>query len=374
MKTFSRYSTLVHSILLSFVCFFASCSSKHAQEAEQSSIHSDSVRDSVRVVQVNVFLPESTIVLPGDLKAWEQTALYPKVKGFVKRLAVDRGSIVRRGQILAVLDAPELQEQLTEAQAKLDESRTKFDESKAAFMRLLQTSQTSGAVAVGELEAAKLRVLGDSAAVASVHAALQAKREMVGYLTITAPFDGMITERNISPGALVGPDDVAKSHPIFVVENNRTLRLTLAVPELYSSQVRTNAKVEFTVSAIPAAIFTAMLSRSSGSLEQSIRSMMVEFDVPNPKNILKAGMYADVKLPIKRETPTLFVPASSVVNSTERTFVIVVRDGKTEWINVKKGLTLDSLTEVFGNLTEKDIVVKRASEEFRSGKTVVVVQ
>jgi RND family efflux transporter MFP subunit len=374
MKTiFKRTAFLAAACLLTF-WLLASCSSKHESKRDEYSEQSSQSTDSVRVESVRELLPETAIVLPGDLKPWEQTTLYPKVKGFVKHLAVDRGSLVKHGQVLAVLDAPELQEQLSESVAKLEEYRARFDQSKAVFARLLQTSQTSGAVAAGELEAAKSRVAADSASVASMRSAVQAKRDIVGYLTITAPFDGMITERNISQGALVGPDDVAKSRPMFVLENNRTLRLTVAVPEQYSSELAAKAAVEFTVSALPEKVFTAKLSRSSGTLEQNIRAMMAEFDVLNPSGTLKAGMYADVKLPVKRQAATLFVPTSAIVNSTERTFVIAVRDGKAEWVNVKKGITLDSLTEVFGNLTVTDAVIKKASEEIRNGKAVTAAR
>lgn len=358
------------TILLCTAYLLASCSSKQNESAEHSAKHPA----AVTVVPVQELLPEGSIILPGDLKAWEQITIYAKVKGFVKRLSVDRGSAVRRGQVLAVLDAPELQEQLAEALAKLEESRAQFAHSKAVFMRLLQTNQTQGAVSAGELETAKLRAAADSAAVQSMQSAVQTKREMVRYLSINAPFDGIITERNISPGALVGPDDVAKARPMFVLENNRTLRLTVAVPEQYSSELQAKAKVTFTVSALPEQVFSAELSRSSGTLEQNIRAMLTEFDVPNPTNMLKAGMYADVKLPVKRHTPTLFVPTNSIVNSTERTFVVAVRDGRAEWINVKKGLALDSLTEVFGALSAKDVVLKKASEEIRSGTAVNVRQ
>jgi RND family efflux transporter MFP subunit len=374
----SLHLTLHLTTLLCAVWFMASCSSKQNEQSEQSAKRPDSMRDSmrdsVRVVRVRELLPESAIVLPGDFKPWAQTTIYAKVKGFIKSLAVDRGSVVRRGQVLAVLDAPELTEQLAEAQARLEQARATLNESKAFYARLLQTSKTQGAVAEGEVEAARLKAAADSAAAESMRAAVQAKREMVGYLTITAPFDGMITERDVSPGALVGPDDVAKARPMFVLENNRTLRLTVAVPEVYSGEVHAKASIEFTVSALPEKVFTAKLSRSSGALEQGLRAMIAEFDVPNSTNTLKTGMYADVKLPIKRDAATLFVPTSAVVNSTERTFVIVVRDGTTAWVNVKKGVVVDSLTEVFGNLTAQDYVIERASEEMKAGKAVVAVQ
>ncbi len=276
---------------------------------------------------------------------------------------------VKRGQTLAVLEAPELQAQLAEGLARVEDFKSQYLASKLTYQRLVQMSGTQGAVAVNELDVVKSKMVVDSMQMLSALESYKAKKEMVNYLTIKEPFDGIITKRNISPGELVGPE---VSEPLFILENSAILRLTIAIPELYSSQLKVGTEVKFKVNALPEKIFTAHLSRSSESLDLSNRSMYAEFDVANQSHLLKSGMYAEVSLLVERSAPTLFVSSSSVVNSTERVFVIQVVDLHAQWIDVKTGTQLDTLVEVFGPLKAGALVVSRASEEIRDGSEVVV--
>ncbi len=326
--------------------------------------------DSLATVEVKMLRPAREISLPGELVPWASVVIQAKVKGYVKSVLVDRGSRVRRGQVLAMLEAPELEAQVAEAKSKVEDFRSQSMASRVTYRRLRQTSLTNGAVAANELDLAMARQVADSTQVVAAEAAYEARKQVVNYLTITAPFDGIITSRNVSPGELVGPDG-AKS--LFSIEDNSTLRLTVAIPELYSAQLDPSAEVSFRVSALPEKKFAAHLSRSSESLDQSIRSMYAEFDVDNHAHLLKSGMYADVQLPVARSASTLFVPASSVVNSTERVFVIRVKDGKLKWTDVRTGVQSNGMVEIFGALREGDPVVARASEELRDGRPVIAL-
>jgi RND family efflux transporter MFP subunit len=336
----------------------------------------------VAVATVQSLQPSKKVTLPGELKPWNRVTMYAKVKGFVREITVDRGTNVRKGQVLARLDAPEVLSELSQAQAQLQaqeatlaEQTTRARASRLTYQRMIQTAKMEGAVSLNELDQAHARMQGDSAMVAvargSVQAAqsnLQAKRELRQYLTITAPFDGVVIERNISPGALVGAGDSSK--PLFVLEDNRTLRLTVAIPESFANQLKTQSSVAFTVNAMPERRFNARLSRSAESLVEANRAMMAEFDVNNASRELKAGMYAEVTLPIERSAKTLFVPTTSVVSSSEKQFVIRVRDNRAQWVSVQKGNVVDSLVEVFGDLQPGIAIVRTASEEIRDGQTV----
>lgn len=324
--------------------------------------------DSVETVEVKKLQPARTIVLPGDLKPWEVVSIQAKVKGYVRMVLVDRGAFVKRGTLLAALEAPELQAQKAEARARVEDNRSKQVASQLTYQRMLQTSKTQGAVAANEIDLARSRKLVDSMQVVSAEASYDAVREMINYLNITAPFDGIITERNISPGELVGPE---RSKPMFVLENSETLRLTVGIPEVYSGQLKSKEPIQFKVTAVPERVFQEKISRTSQSLDFSIRSMMIEIDVPNRDHLLKAGMYAEVTLPVERSLPTMFVPASSVINSTERVFVIQVMDGHCRWIDIRTGVQTGGLVEIFGPLKEGDKVVVKASEELRDGAAII---
>lgn len=333
--------------------------------------------ESSRVVSLK---PSKSMTFPGELKPWNQVGIHAKVSGFVRSIPVDRGSVVRKGQVLAVLDAPEVHSELSRAdaqkiaaQAELSRQTAHLTASRATYDRLLLTNKVQeGSISVNEIDQARSRMWSDSAAVAAARENLKAaealynsRSEFASYLTLTAPFDGVITERNISPGALVGPGEHGK--PLFVLEDSRTLRLTVAVPESFSGSLSQGAAVTFSVTAFPDREFHARLARSAGSLLEENRAMMVEFDTDNRNGELKAGMYANVSLPVIRTDSTLFVPVSSVVTSSERVFVIRLKNDSAQWVTVKKGIVADSLVEVFGDLRPGDRVVRNASEEIREG-------
>jgi RND family efflux transporter MFP subunit len=256
----------------------------------------------------------------------------------------------------------------------LSEATTRYQISGNTYSRMLRTNKTKGAVSLNELDVAHARVLTDSSATAMAKGNVQAARsfaesksELAKYLIVSAPFDGIITERNISPGALVGPGE-SNAKPLFVLEDNTRLRLTLAIPENLTSAVPDKGSVTFTVTSTPEKQYHATFARSSRTLSEANRSMMTEFDVNNTSRELKAGMYAQVRLNTERTSKTLFVPTTSVVSSSEQVFVIRRKDNKAEWVTVKRGIVVDSLVEVFGDLHEGDPIVKKASEEFRNGE------
>ncbi|MGH9360089.1 MAG: efflux RND transporter periplasmic adaptor subunit [Terriglobia bacterium] len=339
------------------------------------------VIDTAKVVSHRL---DVTIPLPGELLPYEVVAIYPKVTGFVQWMGVDRGSEVKQGQLLARLVAPELVAQRAEAQAKLQsaENREIAAEAKLAadegtYQRLKVAAATPGVISDEELEVAEKSAEADRASVVALRDATQAAQAAVravetleGYLRVTAPFDGIITERNVHPGALVGPAGGTQKS-MLRIEHMTRLRLVVAVPEAYVAGVTQGAKVDFTVSAFPGRTFTGSVARIADSLDQSTRTMPVELDVWNPDRKLHSGMFPQVSWPVHRPAPSLFVPQTAVARTMEAMFVIRVRDGKTEWVDVKPGANSGNLIEVFGALHAGDEVALHASEELRPNTQVV---
>lgn len=328
-----------------------------------------------------------TLSLPGELTPYQTVALYSRVNGFVKSITVDRGSRVRAGQQLATLEAPELAAQRSEAQSKLQSAeaqlaaiRAKADASVSTYEKLKAASATPGVVAGNDVVLAQKAVEADqsqmSAARQNVEAARQALesvKDMEGFLRITAPFSGVVTERNVHPGALVGPSGGPGSTlPIVrIVESNR-LRLVVPVPEAYTAGVTNGMSLTFTVFAYPGQTFTGVVSRISHAVDVSTRSMAVELDVDNADGRLAPGTFTQVTWPVRRRAPSLLVPAGSVASTTGRTFVIRVRGGRTEWVDVKTGLTSGALVEVFGDLKSGDEIAARGTDELKAGASVQV--
>jgi len=184
-----------------------------------------------------------------------------------------------------------------------------------------------------------------------------------------------VTERNVHPGALVGPTGGpgAATPIVRIVESNR-LRLVVPVPEAYAANVRTGVALTFSVAAYPAQKFSGTVSRISRSVDVGTRTMAVELDVDNSDGRLAPGAFSQVRWPVRRTAPSLLVPHGSVASTTGRTFVIRVRGGRTEWVDVKTGLESGPLIEVFGDLKAGDDVAARGSDEVRAGVQVQTKQ
>jgi RND family efflux transporter MFP subunit len=218
------------------------------------------------------------------------------------------------------------------------------------------------------LEAARANVEAMNSSVKAAEAAVRTVREMEAYLELRAPFEGVVTERNAHPGSLVGPSGM----PIVRIEQVSRLRLVVPVPEMYVGGITRGTRVAFKVAAFPDQTFEATVQRPAYSLDVKTRSMSVELDVRNPNRLLSPGMFAEVQWPVVRRQPTLFVPTSSLVRTSERQFVVRVRGGVAEWVDVRRGEVTGNLIEVFGDLHEGDVVIRRGNDEIRQGTRVAV--
>lgn len=319
-----------------------------------------------------------TVELPGEFAPFLNVDVRAKVRGYVERVLVDRGSVVKQGQVLAELSAPEMKAQIAEAESRVQAMESERMQAEAELagaestaQRLVKAAETPGAVAGNEVEVARQRVAALKALVEArrqasraARASVEAQRELESYLKITAPFDGVVTERRAHPGALAGPE---AGSVLLVLQQVARLRLVVAVPEQYTGGIVTGARVEFRVAAFPERTFAGTVARVSHEVDAKTRTMPVELDVRNGDGALAPGMYPAVRWPVRRAGQALFVPKASVVTTTERTFVIRNRDGKAEWVDVVKGPVDGDLMEVAGALRAGDRVVRRGTDEIRDG-------
>jgi len=319
-----------------------------------------------------------TVELPGEFQPFQSVSIHAKVRGYVDRVLVDRGSVVKQGQLLAELTAPEMKTQIAEAESKVqaaESDRLQAEAQLAAVQatgdRLKKAAETPGAVAGNELvqaqkqaEALDALVQSKRQAAEALKETVQTQRDLEAYLRITAPFDGIVTDRLVHPGALVGP---GADPVLLVVQEVSHLRLVVAVPEENVGGIVKGARVEFRVPAYPDRTHSGTVARISHALDPKTRTMAVELDVFNPDGSLSPGMYPSVKWPVRQSHPALLVPKTSVVTTTERTFVIRDHNGRAEWVNVAKGAPDGDLIEILGNLRAGDMVVRRATDEIREG-------
>ncbi len=352
---------LVSASLLGFL--FSSCSQQDGQKKELQ--YRTSISETYPTAPIAVLNPQYQISVPAELKPYEQVAIYAKVTGFVKQIRVERGDRVKKGQLLAVLEAPEMQQQYLSDRSTEQKVYSDYLYAKQAYDRLVVASETTGAVAEIELDRAKSAMESAKSAYDASKAGTGHTSQLQEYLYITAPFNGIITQRNVSVGALAGK---ANYLPLFRVAQDDKLRLTLSLPEKHASSVYPEMPATFTISSQPGKIFDAKLSRTSGILDPHDRSLALEFDVSNSSGQLQGGDYAQVKLKLKRENPSNWVKSQSVLKTQSGKYVLTFNNNQVKRIAVNEGNRLDSLTEVFGNLSPNDKIIIKPSEEIKTVK------
>jgi RND family efflux transporter MFP subunit len=344
---------MMRSVALSLAVVFAGCAASAPSDARSDGGSSSAGAAALDVVPVAQQRLEKTVRLPGELSSFETVALFPRVSAFVEEVLVDRGSKVKRGDLLVRLSAPELSAQRAEAEAKASIDRQTAE-------RLKNAAGTPGAVSKQEIDVAESAARAGDDKVRSL-------RTLEGYLMVRASFDGVITRREVHPGALVGP---SSGTAMLWLQHVSALRLTVDVPEADAGAIAEGDKAAFTVPAWPGQTFGGVIRRIAHAVDVRTRSMPVELDVDNRDGRLAPGMLAEVRWPLRRATPSLVVPASAIAQTTERTFVDRVRDGVVEQVPVRRGLAIGDKAEVFGALAPGDLVLRRGSEEMKSGARV----
>src|SRR5215204_1378446 len=324
--------------------------------------------DPVKVFVLAMDSAQKNILLPGELLPNEHAQLRAKVQGYIKKMNVDIGSKVHKGQVLALIDAPEINSRVQELNEKVNAALSRYQSSKDYFERINTASKTDGVIAPSELQRTRNQMMGDSSEYKAALFAASSYRQIGNYLAIVAPYNGIITQRNIEVGSFVGS---ANEKPLFELEDNAMLRLQAAVPEIYTGAVLINNSGELTTRSFPDKKFKAKLVRKSGSIDNETRSEIWEFEVPNTSRELKAGSYADVRLRFLRSQPSLVVPTSAVVTTLEKKFVIKVSNNTTQWIDVRAGFNMGDKQEIFGELKVGDTILLKANEEIKAGTKLV---
>lgn len=334
----------------------AACSGKKQPAATTET----AAQDTVAAFILQPDTARKTIELPAELLPYEQAALYAKVQGFVRDMKADLGDHVKKGQTLAVIEAPEVNSRFAESEAALLSAKAKWASSRDNFERLYRASraQTPGIVAPVDLERNRQQMLADSATYEAARRQSQAYKAVSGYLHITAPFDGVITARNADAGALVGTNTM-----LLTIQNIRTLRLRAAVPEIYVNTAAGLKDIMFRVDAYPTQHFKAELSRKSGTIDPATRTELWEFKVDNSRQLLKAGAFAYVKIGMQRQGASFVVPPTTIATTQEKKFVIRVKDGKAHWVDVRQGMATEKGIEVFGELNAGDTLLVKGTDE-----------
>jgi RND family efflux transporter MFP subunit len=355
MKKFIKIAFIVTLFTL---CIITSCNRIQEQKSEQKStiVH-------YLLANVEKDYLKATVKLPAQLAAYREISIFPKVNGFVKKVYVDIGSQVKEGQLVMTLEAPELEQAVMQAKEKYNKTKVDFLIVKENYQRLQQASQTTGAVSPLDLSTAKARVDADSILCNQEKANWEMQKTMLSYLNITAPFSGVVTERNVHEGTLASA--TAKDKPLLELKQIQNLRLLVDVPENFLS-IKERDSISFYITALNNKKMTALISRKADNVNAQYRFERVEADVKNDGS-LSPGMYADVVLKSNNNKASLVVPASAVVTSTERKYVLVVRNNKAIKVDIIALAEVNGKIAIDGLLQQGEKVIINANDEIKEG-------
>lgn len=321
----------------------------------------------VRTAKVRAGDPTVDVTLPGTSAPFQSALLYGKSTGFVRKNLVDVGDRVKSGQLLAQIDAPETAQEIRVAQARLDEAEANVGVVLATAQRTTQLVQ-SGSLAQQQGDDAKAQANSAVTSIATRRAELQRLQVLHGYQQIVAPFDGIITRRNVDPGALVGPAG-AGSVPLFEVANVDLLRVFVDVPDAFARDVALGLDAEIYSPRDPAQKVKGKVARTSGVLEQATRTLRAELHVKS-SGLVMPGAFVYVKLAVPRARPRPVIPASALVVRKEGTLVARVRDHKIDLVRVHLGRDFGKELEILDGMEAGDEVVVNASDALENGEPV----
>ncbi|MDC0744546.1 efflux RND transporter periplasmic adaptor subunit [Polyangium mundeleinium] len=338
----------------------------------------------VEVLTPKVTSSDRSLVLPGSIRPLEETVVYPRVSGYVRKWNVDIGDKVAEGQVLAEIDTPELDRELTQASAELTQAKAALiraeasrDLSKSNLARYEKlvpagvASQEDLDQRQGQARVDAASVTVAQASITSASANIQRIRDLKGFAKIVAPFAGTIVTRSIDRGALVSSGN---GTPLFRIAATDPVRVFVGVPQDIAPSVKANAKAIVSVREFPGQNFEGTVARTSGALEAATRTMNTEVRVPNPDNKLLSGMYAEVSLTLPLPHRVLEVPATALFNDAKGLRVAVVdAENKIRFVPITVERDTGATILVSTGLDGTERVVKLANVQLLEGTTVEIL-
>lgn len=296
--------------------------------------------------------------LPAQLAAYEEVSIFPKVNGYVKNVLVDIGSKVSKDQLLMTLEAPELQQASASARAEYEKAKSDYEINKENYNRLLEASKTEGAVSAMDLALDRSKVASSLATMNAAQANWQEQEVILQYLQVRAPFSGIITARNVHPGALVS--NSVKDIPMLELKQESHLRLQIDVPENIAADLKTGDSISFDIPSLGNKGMRGAISRISENVNPQFRSERVELDVMND-GTLNSGMYVDVTITTKPLPGLFHVPLSAVNTNAGGKYVIVRKNNQDKNVGITTFHQNADSIEIQGALDAGDSVVVGSS-------------
>jgi RND family efflux transporter MFP subunit len=331
----------------------------------------DNAVPTVSVVNPKITAPAEEVVLPGSIQAYTDTPIYARASGYLKRWYVDIGAHVKTGDLLAELEAPEIDQQLLQARADLATAQANNNLAQSTAERwkfLLKTDSVSKQETdekIGDLNAKKTIV--DSAA-----SNVRRLEQLQSFEKIYAPFDGVITARNTDVGALIDSGSNSPGKELFHVAALNKLRVFVNVPQTYSRAAAPGVVADLTLAEFPGRVFRGTLARTSNSIDASSRTLLTEVDVSNPTGELLPGAYVSVHLKLPSKVKAVTLPVNTLLFRSEGQRIAVVRNGKAQLVPITMGRDFGNEIEIVSGVKPNEQVIVNPADSLTSGDPVHV--
>jgi RND family efflux transporter MFP subunit len=364
------YFLLVPAVLITCAFIGSKARQKTSQQLKATT-------QTLEVQTVNVIHPQqgkssSELTLPGMIQAFSQSPIYARVDGYVRTWYVDIGAHVTKGQLLAVIDAPEVDQQLNQARAMLNQAETSLSLAKITAPRYQELIKTNS-VSQQEVDQNNQNLAAQTANVQAAQAAVSRLEQMQGFEKIVAPFDGVITLRKTDLGDLVNAGNAGVGRELFRISQNNIVRVFVTVPEEFSNQVKPGTKASMDLTELPNRHFAAAVTRTTESIDVNSRTLTVELDVPNPSGALLPGAYANVHFQLPLTVSPLVLPCSTILFQAAGPQIGVVNSQKqVELRNVTLGHDFGDTIEIVSGVHQTDAVIANPPDSLTSGMRVAV--
>jgi RND family efflux transporter MFP subunit len=360
----------ISAVIIVLVIFFG-IRSRVVAENNVANATREAAIPIVRVVKPSANDAAKEIALPGNTVAYVDAPIYARTNGYLRHWYFDIGARVKQGQLLAVIETPEVDQQLQQARSDLQTAQANYDIAKITADRW-QDLVSTGSVSQQETDQAKSDFAAKKAAVDASAFNVRRLEELQSFEKIYAPFDGIITARNIDVGNLI---DAGANAPkeLFHLAAIHKLRIYVAIPEVYSEAAKDGATASLTLDEFPGRTFKGTIVRNANAFDIS-RTLNTEVDVDNPHGELRPGAYVFVHFKLPDSIKAITVPSNALIFRKEGLQVGVVRDGKAQLVSVKLGHDYGNVVEILSGLQPTDSVITSPPDSLVSGTQVKIAE
>jgi RND family efflux transporter MFP subunit len=327
---------------------------------------------AVTVIKPTRGVPSEEVVLPGNIQAFVDAPIYARTSGYLKRWYFDIGAHVKQGQLLAEIESPEVDQQLSQAREQVNTAKANLQLAQITATRYTDLFKTDS-VAKQDVDNAVQTSAAREADVKSAQANVARLQQMVDFEKVYAPFNGVITARNTDTGQLIQSGST-QNRELFHIAAVDRLRVFVNVPQIYSHETTPGMSADLTLQDMPGRRFSGKLVRTADSLDPATRTLLVEVDVPNKDGQLFPGAFTEVHFKVKTGSTTLIIPSTSLIFRSQGLRVPIVKNGKTELVTVTTGRDFGNTVEIMSGLDPNADVVDNPPDAIVQGESVRVLK